>query len=98
MRFTNSGENRFRTAPSAIPSILVWSSGRRVKSNIGIDFPEHRARAKIAGEEDERLFQVDGRIIAQAQNSLVEDSQQEFRHRVRGFFDLLEQDERQIGL
>ncbi len=103
MRLTNSGENCLRTATSAMFCSLLVRSGRsiaraRSEAEVGIDFPHHLARAQIAGQKHQALFEIDRGIVAQPQNALVQHAQQQARHGGRGLFDFVEQHQRKAAL
>ena len=103
MRLTNSGEKRLRTATSAMLCSLLVRSARsrglgRLEAEIGIDLAHHFARAQIAGEEHQALFEIDRGVVAQPQDAFVQHAQQQARHGGRGFFDFVEQHQRQVAL
>ncbi len=83
-------------------SLLVRSlragSLDRLEAEIGVDLAHHFARAQVAGEEHQALFEVDRGVVAQPQNALVEHAQQQARHGGRGFLDFVEQHQRQAAL
>ena len=61
------------------------------KSEVGIQLPAHGACAQVAGQENQGLFEIDGSIVAQPQRGLVQNAQQQPRHRRRCLFDFIEQ-------
>ena len=91
MRLTNSGEKRLRTATSAMFCSLPVRSGRsgafdRLEAEIGVDFAQHFARAEVAGEKHQALFEIDRGVVAQPENALIEHAQQQAGHaRARPF-------------
>src|SRR6185437_1817449 len=78
--------------------VLALRPDSRLKSEIGIDLAHHFARAQIAGKKHEATFEVDGRIIAETQDALVQHAKQEPGHGRRGFFDFVEEYQREAVL
>ena len=83
-------------------SLLVRSARSAVlhglKAELRIDLAHHFARAQVAGKKYQAFFEIDRRIVAQPQQALIEHAQQQARHRRRGFFDFVEQYQRQAAL
>jgi hypothetical protein len=59
-----------------------------------VDLLQHLSGAEIAGEKDQRFFEVDRRIISQPQDTLIKDPKQEAGDRGGRFFNLIEEHER----
>ena len=64
-----------------------------LKAELGIDLAHHLARAQVGGQEDEGLFEIDGRVVAEAEDALVEDAEEEAGHGRRGLLDFIEQNQ-----
>src|SRR5262249_44003679 len=56
------------------------------------------AGAEVAGEEDEGLFEIHLGVVAETEDGLVQNPQQKPCHRVRGFFDFVEEHQRDFAL
>ena len=69
----------------------------RLEAEIGIDLAHHFARAQVAGEEHQALFEIDRGIVAQPQNAFVQHAQQQPRHGGRGLLDFVEQHQRKAA-
>ena len=66
--------------------------------NSGIDLAHHFARAQVAGEKHQALFEIDRGVVAQPQQAFIQHAQEQARHRRRGFFDFVEQYQREVAL
>ena len=69
-----------------------------LEAEIRIDFAHHLARAEVAGEKHQALFEIDDGVVAQPQNPLVEHAEQQAGHGRRGLLDFVEQDQGQVAL
>ena len=54
-------------------------------------------RSQIAGQEDQGALEIHRRVVAQPEDRFVEHAQQQARHAGRGFFDFIEENQRQAA-
>jgi hypothetical protein len=57
----------------------------------------HLSRAQVRRHDYDRAGEIDAAVVAQRQRGLVEDSQKQLPERVRGFLDLVEEHQTQLG-
>ena len=79
--------------------IRAFAAGaHRLKAEFGIDLAHHFARAQVAGEKHQALFEIYRGVVAQPQDALIQHAEQQARHRRRGLFDFVEQHQREVAL
>ena len=69
----------------------------RFESEVRVQLTVHVARAQIACQKNHALFEVHDGVVAQPQHGLVQDAEQQPRHRWRRLFDFVEEHQRKVA-
>ena len=70
----------------------------RCKAEAAIDQAVHFGSAEVRGHDDDAARKIDAAVIAERQRGLVENAEQQLPERVRGFFDLVKEQDRELEL
>ena len=90
-----------RAQPDALQfagQVGPFGGPHRLEPELRIDLLHHFARAQVAGEKHQALFEIDRGVVAQPQEAFIQHAQQQARHRGRGLFDFVEQHQREAAL